>query len=72
MDELEIKMDQLIGINQTSGKIAFIINANNDSLVEAIKEDYFFWFPRQKPSPYKWLMPGFIDTHFHAPQLYNQ
>ncbi len=63
LTELEIIHNAAIGIS-TDGTIAFILRTFDESALKRLSPHI------HKLSPNEFLIPGFVDTHCHAPQYY--
>eukprot|EP01061_Rhynchopus_euleeides_P009534 TRINITY_DN1870_c1_g1_i1.p1 TRINITY_DN1870_c1_g1~~TRINITY_DN1870_c1_g1_i1.p1 ORF type:complete len:629 (+),score=280.83 TRINITY_DN1870_c1_g1_i1:71-1957(+) len=72
LDELEVQEDQLVGV-APNGTIMFIEAATDAAKVQELQVQYTFAraVASAPPSRFTFVMPGFIDTHVHAPQFYN-
>lgn len=74
IDHVEILPNSLLGVNSNSGKIEFLKSNINDfeSEINQIEKQYQI----NKSEDIvdlgkKFIIPGFIDTHAHAPQYHN-
>lgn len=63
--EIEIHENSYIGVNEETGKIEFIVQ---DSAAPIVQEWTSAGASITTIAPPKFLIPGFIDAHIHAPQ----
>jgi len=62
--------DAVLGVS-TDGKIAFVENSNNKQNMKVLQETYKFGEEKIVHLGKRFLIPGLIDTHIHAPQYPN-
>lgn len=67
LDNLEVLPHAYLGVS-TDGKIVFVETKQNDNTLQTLKEKYNFTDSHIVDLGKQILIPGFIDTHTHAPQ----
>lgn len=67
LDNLEVLPNALLGVD-VNGKIAFLEKTSDDESLRNLQAKYQFTNDNVVDLGKKILIPGFIDTHTHAPQ----
>ncbi|KAF2075595.1 hypothetical protein CYY_003100 [Polysphondylium violaceum] len=74
IDHVEILPNSLLGVNGNNGKIEFLKSNINDFEGELLSLEKDYQIDKNQDIVdlgNKFIIPGFIDTHAHAPQYHN-
>lgn len=68
---LDVALDQLVGVHKHNGTIMFVVDATDKQTTGQLSKQYAFGnlVSGSPPRNTSFILPGFFDSHVHAPQF---